>query len=384
MADNVRFSKGVSANFRIISKDPHTLYFLTDTKEMYLGGDKYAFGKDVSIDLVGSGDVVSDALWEPSTKTLTLYRGRASDCMSIQTTLRDALAQYVKSVSSLPTSAISVDNSDPQNPQIGLKFSEDTQGNVRFHENAEGLWASVDVDDLTEISVDPEDKILFMEDSVLSAHLSLTTEKDSENGKTYVILKGKDGAEISKFDASDFLKNGLLKSAAIRDTEVDGEIHKYLVLTFDTQLGSESTVECDLQEFLNAYVAAEDGGLVLDGNKFSIRNAITPSDGLNSNINLLFGSGVTLNTIKYDSHGLITGTGTYSVNLASLSGQVGEAGSKSNLVTFVKLDNTGTLSGETVSIVNSVDGELTDDQVLTAKAVKDAIGESAVTTWNVF
>ena len=61
---NVLFSRGSSATFPSVLKDPNTIYFLTDTNEIYLGSEKYGFGKDITVAITGVGDTVSNVTWD--------------------------------------------------------------------------------------------------------------------------------------------------------------------------------------------------------------------------------------------------------------------------------------------------------------------------------
>ena len=88
-----------------------------------------------------------------------------------------------------------------------------------------------------------------------------------------------------------------------------------------------------------------------------------------------------MNTIKYDEHGLITGKGTFRFMMPSLTG--GTIGGTSKLLTYVGIDGSGILSGETVDISTSLSLASTDTQIPTAKAVYDAI-DASKTRWERF
>lgn len=376
----VLFGQGTSTAFETELKEPNKLYFLTDTKEVFLGNVRYAFGNDISVNITGSGDTVSNVTWNPSTKTLTIVLGTASDALSIQNALTTALSSCVKHISSDRGSSILVDDSNKDDVTIGLNIATGTYaGNVVLEECSDGLRANVVITDTGIVDVTPGDKVLKMTGDTVGAVLSITTE--AENGKQYVILKGIDGVEISRFDASDFVKSGMLKSVTIEEAVVSGQIHKILVMEFYVEGGQTQTVRVDLQEFVDVYTAKPGGGLTLDSDSaFSISNSVSASSGVNTNQTVNFNSTLTLKTIMYDAHGLITGVKDITFSIPGTSGSAGTQNAKNTLLTYVSMNDHGQISGEYVSLVNAIGVGSTDLQVPTAKAVYDAI-DAATTKW---
>lgn len=150
MAINVSFARGSSAGFQTLPKDPNTIYFITDTHEIYLGGEKYSIGKDIAINITGSGDIIKDATWDPAEKSLTFLRGSASDIASISNAIQSATAGSIVSVSSDRSSAIDVDSSDPKNVKLILNLATgDNAGNVKLTQSSDGLKATVDIPDVS-------------------------------------------------------------------------------------------------------------------------------------------------------------------------------------------------------------------------------------------
>lgn len=380
----VLFGQGTSASFIGELKEPNKLYFLQDTQEMYLGNVRYAFGKDITIQINGSGDVVANAIWDSATKTLTITRGEAGSAASVQEAIENALTACVKHIYSDRGSAIEVDDSDKDNVKLSLNIaSAPHAGNVLLEECSDGLRANVEIPEVPVAGPKEGDKVLSMEGRYLTSTLSITTEVGANN-RQYVILKGINGVEISKFDATDFVASGMLQSVTLEDIAVGEEIHKFLVMTFIVEGGRTETVKVDLNDLMNVYAAAAGGGLTMnDQNEFSITNSVTPNYGVNTDKTIQFNSEVSLNTIMYDAHGLITGTKVITFRIPGLSGSAGVSGTPSKLLTFVSMSDQGVLTGETINVVTSVNASSTDAQIPTAKSVYDLV-DSATAKWDRF
>ena len=380
----VYFGQGPSAAFATELKEPNKLYFLTDTQELYLGSVRYAVGKDTTVQISGTGDVVTDASWDSASKTLTIVLGKAGEAASVVAAIETALSSCVTHIYSQRGSSILVDETDKNNVELSLNIAHGSlAGNVLIEECSDGLRANVDIPEVPVSGVKAGDKILSMDGSNIMSTLSITTEAGTD-GKQYIILKGINGVEISKFDASDFASSGMLQSVTLQDIVVGGEIHKFLVMTFLVDGGATSTIQVDLQDLMDVYTAAPDGGLALSGNAFRIANNVPANTaGLNSNTDIAFNSTVTLNTITFDAHGSITGTKAITFRIPGLSGSVGTSGEVSRLLTFVSMSDTGELSGEYASVVNSIGVASTDAQIPTAKSVYDLVSEST-TKWQRF
>lgn len=374
----VLFGQGNSVAFESELKEPNKLYFITDKREIYLGGERYAIGKEIQINIVGDGDVVTGATFEPSTKTLTISRGNGGTVPTVVSAIQAALAQTITHIYTDRGSAILVDETDKSNVKLSLNLAQGTYaGNVKLEECSDGLRGNVELPEVPVSGVRSDDKVLRMDGSSIYSTLSITTEAGSD-GKQYVILKGVNGVEISKFDASDFVSSGILQSVTIQDISVGGQIHKFLVMTFLVEGGQTRSVQVDLQDLIDTYTAKAGGGLTLDANNaFSISNSVTPNYGVNSDKTIHFGETVTLKTITYDAHGLITGVKDITFRIPDIYGTVGAPadsdGNKTTLLTYVSMTDTGELTGEYVNLSKSVSSVSTDSQIATAKAVYDAI-----------
>lgn len=383
--DNMRvlFALGTSTTFAGEMKEPNKLYFLQDTQEMYMGSVRYSIGKDVNVQITGSGDTVQNVNWNPDTKTLLITLGEAASAASVRSAIENALSSCITHIYTQRGSAILVDDTDKNNVEISLNIAKGSNaGNVVIEECSDGLRANVDIPATGLVGVKAGDPILSAEGAFVASTLSITTEV--QNNKTYVVLKGINGVEISKFDASDFVSTGMLRSVTLEDVAVGGEIHKMLVMTFAVEDDTTSTIQVDLNDLMNVYGAAVGGGLTLDNNSnFSITNSVAPSYGVNTDKTIEFNSTVTLNTITYDAHGLITGTKAITFRIPGLTGSVGTEGAQNKVLTYVSMSDTGVLSGEYMNVVTSIGSHSTDAQIPTAKSVNDLV-ESAATKWERF
>ena len=113
-------------------------------------------------------------------------------------------------------------------------------------------------------NVDSNDKVLNVADGILSAQIGLKY----TDGR--IVLTGKEGNEITGFDASAFIKDSVLDNVEI--TEIDGE--KYLEFTWKVETeGEDAKVDrIKISEFAKLYTAGT--ALELDGNdKFNVKVA---------------------------------------------------------------------------------------------------------------
>lgn len=141
---------------------------------------------------------------------------------------------------------------------VALKIAE-KQGNVTLAQSAAGLTANVVIPDAQVTGVEADDPVLSLTDKKLSATLGLSY--DSENRK--IKLTGVNKAEIASIDAADFIKDGMLDTAKF-DPET-----KEITLTFNTASGKDP-IKINVSSLVDTYTAKADGGLILEGNAFSV------------------------------------------------------------------------------------------------------------------
>ena len=149
--------------------------------------------------------------------------------------------------------AITVDDNG-----VALKIAE-TQGNVTLSQSEAGLTANVVIPDAKVTGVKANDSILALDGTNLTSTIGLSY--DSENKK--IKLTGIDNAEIASVDASDFIKDGMLDTARF-DPET-----KEITLTFNTASGKDP-IKINVSSLVDTYIAKTDGGLILEGNAFSV------------------------------------------------------------------------------------------------------------------
>ena len=129
----------------------------------------------------------------------------------------------------------------------------------------------------TTVSVDSNEKMLAMSNTnVLSTTLSVAIEKQGESGnqKDYIVLKGIGGAEISKVDATAFVKDGMLSGAelvTVAEQDVT-EVVPYIKLTWNTDAGSTVT-RFSVKSLVDTYTSGDTNALTING------YVITPKTG---------------------------------------------------------------------------------------------------------
>lgn len=149
--------------------------------------------------------------------------------------------------------AITVDDNG-----VALKIAE-TQGNVTLAQSEAGLTASVVIPDAKVTGVKANDSVLALDGTNLTSTIGLSY--DSENKK--IKLTGIGNTEIASVDASDFIKDGMLDTARF-DPET-----KEITLTFNTASGKDP-IKINVSSLVDTYTAKADGGLILEGNAFSV------------------------------------------------------------------------------------------------------------------
>ena len=128
-------------------------------------------------------------------------------------------------------------------------------------------------------SVEEYEKVLSVsEDGALRATLTLDSYK-KENGKTYIKLSGIQGAVISEFDASAFVKDGMINSV-----QYDPETQN-MTITWNTDAGKNPTV-IPLSGLIDTYNAGS--GLVLADNTFAVKVDASENNKLTLTENGLF------------------------------------------------------------------------------------------------
>lgn len=148
-------------------------------------------------------------------------------------------------------------------------------GNKITATNVEGALAELaDAITNTTVSVASNEKIISMSNSnVLSSTLAIAIEKQGESGnqKDYIVLKGINGAEVAKVDASAFVLDGMLDSAELVTTAESGVSISvpYIKLTFNTDSG-KNPIRFSVSSLVDTYTSG-------DANTLTVSNyTITP------------------------------------------------------------------------------------------------------------
>lgn len=160
--------------------------------------------------------------------------------------------------------AITVDDNG-----VALKIAE-TQGNVTLAQSAAGLTANVVIPDVQVTGVKDDDPVLSLTEKKLSATLGLSY--DSENKK--IKLTGINKAEIASIDATDFIKDGMLKSASFTGAAGEGGQHKNCIKLVFNSDGPADPIYIDVSSLVDTYTAKAGSGLTLNDHEFGIDTSV--------------------------------------------------------------------------------------------------------------
>lgn len=160
--------------------------------------------------------------------------------------------------------AITVDDNG-----VALKIAE-TQGNVTLAQSAAGLTANVVIPDAKVTGVNADDKVLSLTDKKLSTTLGLSY--DSGNKK--IKLTGINKAEIASIDATDFIKDGMLKSASFTGAAGESGQHKNCIKLVFNSDGPADPIYIDVSSLVDTYTAKTGSGLTLNDHEFGIDTSV--------------------------------------------------------------------------------------------------------------
>ena len=152
---------------------------------------------------------------------------------------------------------------------VALKIAE-TQGNVTLAQSAAGLTANVIIPDAQVTGVKADDPVLSLTEKKLSATLGLSY--DSENKK--IKLTGINKAEIASIDATNFIKDGMLKSASFTGAAGEGGQHKNCIKLVFNSDGPADPIYIDVSSLVDTYTAKAGSGLTLNDHEFGIDTSV--------------------------------------------------------------------------------------------------------------
>lgn len=208
---------------------------------------------------------------ESTNTAVTKAQGDATAAANAAKAAQDAADKKVASVGA--GTAITVDSSTATAPVVNVKLAE-TQGNVEL-DITNGLKASIDATEVATIApvkgVAANDKFLTLgADKLISAAASLkyvkTAATGSDPAKYEIQLIGNNNQVVSTIDASDFIKDGMVKSV------VFNEETKHLTITFNTDAGQDA-IDVDLTKLVDTYKSGKGLTLAEDGT-FSINENV--------------------------------------------------------------------------------------------------------------
>lgn len=196
------------------------------------------------------------------------------DATAAATAAAEAKAAADSKVASVVAgTAITVDSTTATAPVVNIKLAK-TQGNVKL-DITNGLKASIDATEVARVTavngVAANDNFLTLgADKLISAAASLkyvkTEATGSDPAKYEIQLIGKNNQVVSTIDASDFIKDGMVKSVVFNENT------KHLTITFNTDAGQDA-IDVDLTKLVDTYKNGKGLALAEDGT-FSIDEAV--------------------------------------------------------------------------------------------------------------
>ena len=349
----------------------------TETKsDVTLGGDVKTFDFDqYSYDTEGhiTGKVTNVVTLPKTAFTDTTYTFTGEGATTVKT---EGTSITISSEDNNTTYTIeSFQDGDKAQPAIKLTPSEgDAQyvffkggENVSIARNNNGAieFSAVDTtytgeeaiqvnSNVIQLVIDETDKVLSQSEDGLKANVELAY--GDKDGKKHIILKGKDGEELSAIDATDFIKDGMIDSVEMKDN--------VLTITWNTDAGKEATT-IDFSGYIDTFT------------HYGARNGVkVVTDTDNSYYEAQVKEGEKY--LKVDANGLYTdgidtAISTAINNLDSEKSDSAEASAKANIVNVV----TGVTVKQTNGSLESV--TVAETEVATAAYVDAAIAALDVT-----
>lgn len=237
---------------------------------------KYLDEKYIGLTLYITSDITNDVnTWERGAYIVT----GANSLMKLATTTSSGdVAETVAILEGRVTTAetnITALNSNITSINSEIDALQAFQNNVYTKSD---VYTKSEVDALIPVfpdvvfkSVDSNDKVLALNDGVLSSSINLVREGNA------LVLSGKDNEPVATVDITDFVVDGMIESVNWSDVD-----DNKLVITFNTSAGKED-IEVDFGKYVDAYRAGE--GIKLENNTFSIdTDTIATIDNVNTTI----------------------------------------------------------------------------------------------------
>lgn len=409
MAENrVLFLKGTAANYALETKNENAMYFCTDTKELYVGSNRFGLG-DMGIafydDATGtaidtsqsgalSGKVVTKIEKDPTTnyRTLKVFLGTGVTSAAKEEII-SAITAMLEGSSVI---SYTPDSTDPTGEYGAIDLVVDNPvtpaiGDVTFTKGANGL--SAEVTKLGVKGVKSGEQVVSV-DANEELSSTLTLAYDNTGSTPYLQIKGIGGAVVTQIDATPFIKDGMLDSVSlVAGTGADAG-KTFLHMVFNTD-ASKQDIDLDVTDLIDVYTAGN--GINITNNVVSLDHTqITAETTATKTASVAVGGSTTIDYVTYDINGLITGTGTLTLSVSGLPG--GTVGASGKILSSVTLAADGTLTGTTIDVMDdgqpSAAGTTAMDlttalsaadkaKIPTAEVVYDTVQE-AVSVWGTF
>lgn len=313
------------------------------------------------------------------------------------TTVEGALAEIAKEINAMDYNVSDVEGFQPvaqgEKVKVTIQQKDGKITNVAVDETAletalDGLEAattlegveSIKVDysetaNTVSLTIDGTDKVLTQGTNGLLANVALSYGEEGD-GKKYIKLTGKNGADLGKIDATDFIKDGMLQSATLETNPTGQEDGTYIKLVFNSD-GPQDPIYINVTSLIDVYTADETY-LHLNGYKFE-HKTITGLDSTNSHgivDNVTVNSTATqtfqVPTLKVDAAGHVVSVDEKTVTI-TLPASINTA------VQTVTAAQTEVLSNTKYVAVKATRAENSNDVVLSTdyqtKAVADATAD---------
>ena len=142
--------------------------------------------------------------------------------------------------------------------ELAKQKVKNTDGSISVSEAADGTTISV--------KLDGEDKVLTISNSGVKANLNLTWDKG-----VGLKLVGKDGEEIATIPATDFIKDGMLKSVTLEENPSGQTSGTYLHFVFNSD-SEKQDIYLNVTDLIDIYTAGN-GIDINDDNQVSLKLA---------------------------------------------------------------------------------------------------------------
>lgn len=261
-----------------------------------------------------TGDTYDEYIWNTAAETPAFEKiGNTDIDLSAYLTSATAASTYIPKVTGATGKVAQFDASGnvvssgytiASNVPSGAKFTDTVYTHPTYTAKSSGLYkvtvdgtghvsatAAVSKSDITGLGLPSSDTTYTLSGAAGSDNNWVTTLTPSSGSATTSTVPGMEGASSSAAGAA-----GLVPAPA------KGDQAKFLMGDGTWATPTNTT-----------YTAGS--GLSLASGAFSITNSVTANtNGVNTGSKTLsWGNSITLNTVKYDAHGMITGTGTYTI-----------------------------------------------------------------------